>query len=56
MAQRAGVAADDEFVAAVLADARAAGVERVITVGDTMASSRWCVAAAHAHPDVYAAP
>ena len=27
----------------------------MITVGDTMASSRWCVAAARAHPDVYAA-
>ena len=55
MAQRAGVAADDAFVAAALDDARAVGVERVITVGDTMASSRWCVAAAHAHDDVYAA-
>jgi TatD DNase family protein len=55
MAERAAVAADDAFVAATLADARAAGVDRVITVGDTMSSSRWCVAAAHAHPDVYAA-
>jgi TatD DNase family protein len=55
MAERAGVAADDTFVTAALADARAVGVDRVITVGDTMASSRWCVAAAHAHPDVYAA-
>ena len=26
-----------------------------ITVGDTMASSRWCVGAARRHPDVYAA-
>jgi TatD DNase family protein len=55
MAERAGLQADDAFVAAAMDDARAARVERVITVGDTMASSRWCVAAAHAHPDVYAA-
>jgi TatD DNase family protein len=27
----------------------------VITVGDTVAASRWCVRAAEAHPDVYAA-
>ena len=55
MAQHARTSPDDAFVADALAQARAAGVERVITVGDTMASSRWCVAAAHAHPDVYAA-
>ena len=55
MAQRAGVPADDAFVAIAMADARAAGVHAVITVGDTVASSRWCVAAARAHPDVYAA-
>jgi TatD DNase family protein len=30
-------------------------VARAITVGDTVASSRWCAAAANAHPDVYAA-
>lgn len=54
MAQRAGVAADDEFVAGVLGAARAVGVVRAVTVGDTVASSRWCVASAHAHPDVYA--
>ena len=35
--------------------ARAAGVVAAITVGDTVASSRWCVEAAAAHPDVYAA-
>src|SRR6202012_2403724 len=35
--------------------ARESGVSRAITVGDTVASSRWCVAAANAHPDVYAA-
>ena len=55
MAQRAGLAADDEFVAGVMAEAREAGVVAAITVGDTVASSRWCVAAARAHPDVYAA-
>jgi TatD DNase family protein len=55
MAQRAGVAADDAFVAEAMADARAAGVVRVVTVGDTIASSHWCVAAANAHADVYAA-
>lgn len=55
MAHRAGRAADDAFVASVMADARAVGVTAAVTVGDTVASSEWCVAAAHAHPDVYAA-
>jgi TatD DNase family protein len=55
MAERAGEVADDAFVARVMADARAVGVTAVITVGDTVASSRWCVAAANAHPDLYAA-
>jgi TatD DNase family protein len=55
MAQRAGVAADDGFVASVMAEARAVGVVRAVTVGDTVASSRWCVDAATAHPDLYAA-
>jgi TatD DNase family protein len=55
MAERAGVAATPGFVAEVMAEAAAVGVARVITVGDTMAASRWCVAAAHEHPDVYAA-
>ncbi|HZC71668.1 MAG TPA: TatD family hydrolase [Jatrophihabitans sp.] len=55
MAQRAGDAASDDFVAGVMRDARAVGVVAAITVGDTLASSRWCVAAARAHPDVYAA-
>jgi TatD DNase family protein len=40
---------------AVMAAARAVGVVRAVTVGDTVASSRWCVEAAQAHPDVYAA-
>ncbi len=55
MAERAGLPPTTEFVAGVMAEAQAVGVERVVTVGDTMASSRWCVAAARAHPDVYAA-
>ena len=55
MAQRAGLAPTREFVADVMAQARKVNVTRVITVGDTMASSRWCVQAATEHPDVYAA-
>ncbi|MGI8882070.1 MAG: TatD family hydrolase [Jatrophihabitans sp.] len=55
MAERSGREPDAEFVAEVLAAARAVGVTRVITVGDTLGSSRWCVQAAHGHPDVYAA-
>ncbi len=54
MAQRAGVPASAAFVAAAMTEARAVGVSAAITVGDTVASSRWCVAAT-AHPDVYAA-
>lgn len=42
-------------VADAMAAARAVGVVRVVTVGDTVASSTWCVQAAQAHPDVYAA-
>lgn len=55
MAQRAGLEASAEFVAGVMADAAAVGVVRAITVGDTMAASRWCVEAAGRHADVYAA-
>jgi TatD DNase family protein len=55
MAQRAGLAASDEFVAGVMAAAREVGVAAAITVGDTVASSQWCVAAAQTHHDVYAA-
>jgi TatD DNase family protein len=55
MAQRAGRPADAGFVAEVMTRARAVGVRRVVTVGDTLASSRWCVETANAHPDVYAA-
>jgi TatD DNase family protein len=55
MAERGGVPADADFVSREMAQARAVGVTAAITVGDTLASSRWCVAAAGAHPDVYAA-
>jgi TatD DNase family protein len=55
MAQRAGLDPTPDFVAAVMHAAREVGVHRVVTVGDTVASSRWCVAAANEHPDVYAA-
>jgi TatD DNase family protein len=55
MAQRAGLQASREFVAGVMREARAVGVLAAITVGDTVESSRWCVAAAREHPDVCAA-
>jgi TatD DNase family protein len=55
MASRAGLDPSADFVADVMQAARAVGVTAAITVGDTIASSRWCVAAANAHPDVHAA-
>lgn len=55
MAERAGEDADEAFVTRTMAAARAVGVRAAVTVGDTIASSRWCVDAARAHPDVYAA-
>ena len=55
MAHRMGREPDERFVADVMNQARAVGVTRVVTVGDTVAASRWCVAAARTHPDVYAA-
>ena len=42
-------------VAEALEAAQAVGVRRVVTVGDTMASSRWCAETAAAFDDVYAA-
>ncbi len=42
-------------VEAVLADARAAGVTRAVTVGCDVASSRWAAACAAEHASVYAA-
>ena len=38
-----------------LADARSVGVTRVVSVGDTLESSRWCAETAAAHPAVVAA-
>jgi TatD DNase family protein len=55
MAERAGLVAGEAYVADVMLAARGVGVVAVVTVGDTVASSRWCVEAAKAHPDVYAA-
>ena len=55
MAERAGVPADDAFVAAAMTRARAVGVTKVITVGTSLASARWAVRAAQGHPDVFAA-
>ena len=45
----------DEPVAQVLADARAAGIRRVVTIGTDVASSRWARDCAAVHADVYAA-
>jgi TatD DNase family protein len=39
----------------VLADARAVGICRVVTIGTDLASSRWAAECAAAQPDVYAA-
>jgi TatD DNase family protein len=39
----------------VLADARAAGITRVVTIGVDLASSRWAAECAAAYADVYAA-
>lgn len=55
MAHRLGRASDADFIAEAMAAARSVGVTRVITVGDSVAASRWCVEAASSHPDVYAA-
>ena len=55
MAVRSGRVPDEAFVAEAMAAARAVGVTRVVTVGDSVAASRWCVQAANRHPDVYAA-
>ncbi|SOD70345.1 TatD DNase family protein [Jatrophihabitans sp. GAS493] len=55
MAQRAGLEPTAQFVAEAMQKARTVNVTKVITVGDTIASSRWCVQAAREHPDVFAA-
>ena len=49
-----GLSTADEVSSAVAA-AQGVGVRRVVTVGDTLASSRWSAQAAASHPDVYAA-
>jgi TatD DNase family protein len=55
MAQRAGAEPDETFVARAMADAAAVGVSAAVTVGDSVASSRWCVAAAERLSMVFAA-
>lgn len=42
-------------VAETMSAANAVGIRRVVTVGDTMESSRWCAATAASFGDVYAA-
>ena len=42
-------------VAEVMAEARAAGITRAVTIGTDLASSTWAAQAAYGHPDVYAA-
>jgi TatD DNase family protein len=39
----------------ILADARAAGITKVVTIGVDLPTSRWAADCADAHPDVYAA-
>jgi TatD DNase family protein len=55
MASRSGAEPSTGYVAEVMRAARSVGVLAAVTVGDTVASSQWCVAAANEHPDVYAA-
>ncbi|MGH3095919.1 MAG: TatD family hydrolase [Streptosporangiales bacterium] len=45
----------DTPVADAMAAARAVGIDRVVTTGDTVASSRWCADAAADHDGLYAA-
>jgi TatD DNase family protein len=44
-----------EPVERTLADARSAGIRRVVTIGTDLGSSRWAADCASVHPDVYAA-
>src|SRR6202042_3119132 len=39
----------------ILADARAAGITRVVTIGGDLPTSRWAAGCADQHRDVYAA-
>jgi TatD DNase family protein len=45
----------NEPVEQVLADARSAGIRRVVTIGTDLGSSRWAADCAAVHADVYAA-
>ena len=45
----------DRPVAEVMAEARAAGIARAVTIGTDLATSTWAAQAAYRHPDVYAA-
>ena len=45
----------DRPVAEVMAEARAAGIARAVTIGTDLAASTWAAQAAYGHPDVYAA-
>ena len=42
-------------VAEVMAEARAAGIARAVTIGTDLATSTWAAQCAYRHPDVYAA-
>ena len=42
-------------VAEVMAEARAAGIVRAVTIGTDLATSTWAAQAAYKHPDIYAA-
>jgi len=55
MVEKQGVPASAEYVTEAMAAARAVGVVAAVTVGTTVADTPWVVAAAEAHPDVYAA-
>ena len=45
----------DRPVAEVMAEARAAGITRAVTIGTDLASSNWAAECAYGHADVYAA-
>ena len=55
MAQRAGQPVTADHVGTAMAAAHAAGVVAVVTVGDTVAASRWAVETARTRDDVFAA-
>lgn len=55
MAERAEMQADDAYVDTAMAAARAVGVYAAVTVGTSVQDSRWVVAAARRHRDLYGA-